>query len=71
MEIVVRPADSPASPMSLSEFAQKLGDLQRAIEQAASIPVRVQAWLAPEMPENAAEILFDLARGGETGIKGA
>lgn len=71
MVIVVRPADSPASPMSLGQFAQKLGDLQRAIEQAASIPVSVQAWLAPEMPENAAEILFDRGRGGETGIKGA
>lgn len=62
MEIAVRLADSPAASMNLAQVVQTVGELQQAVGEAAGVPVRVQPWVALEMPENAAEILFDQGR---------
>lgn len=70
MEIAVRPAASD-KPLTLPEVADMLRDIQQAVENATGLPVRVQVWLAPEMPEPAAEILFAQDRGPEGSPKSA
>lgn len=57
MEIAVRPG-SPEKPLTLPEVAEMLRGIQQAVENASGLPVRMHVWLAPEMPEPAAEILF-------------
>lgn len=59
IEIAVRPADRQDKPFTLKEFGDMLIELQGAVAQAAGVPVRVHAWHAPEMPDDAAEILFE------------
>lgn len=58
IEIAVRPADRPDEPLTLKEFGDVLLRLENAVTTVAGLPVRARAWLAPEMPEDAAEILF-------------
>lgn len=57
MEIAVRPASSD-KPLTLPEVTEMLRGIQKAVEDATGLPVRMQVWLAPEMPEPACEILF-------------
>lgn len=66
MEIAVRLIDSPVAPMSLSRIGEIVSVLQEAVGQAAGMPVRVQPWVAPAMPDPAAEILFDQGPRAET-----
>jgi len=58
IEIAVRPADRPDEPLTLRQFGDVLLRLENAVTTVAGMPVRARAWLAPEMPEDAAEILF-------------
>lgn len=68
MEIVVRPADLPNSAMTLKHLAEQLLELGGAVERMAGVPVRVNAWLAPASPDDAAEILFDRRSFASNGV---
>jgi hypothetical protein len=61
IEIAVRLADSPVNSMNVAQCVEMIAQLQGAIEQTSGMSVRVQPWVSAQVPENAAEILFDRA----------